>query len=107
MAGEQRKKGMPEPDWTGVEYFDPLPGEDSEPSEWRAVRHGLGSMDLLVDQKLGGLNSVGEEEWITNEQLLLQLSDSNTVKVRWNLAEGHMGRFGLTETRVRITIWRW
>ena len=35
-------------------------------------------------------------EWITNEQLLPQLSDRKTVRVRWNLSEGTMERFGLS-----------
>jgi hypothetical protein len=98
---------MPRPDWEGVERFTPLPGEGGAPPEWRNVRHGLNSMDLLVDQKLGGRNPQGEVEWITNEQLLLQLSDRNTLRIRWNISEGEMERFGLTDPRVRLTIWRW
>jgi hypothetical protein len=97
---------MPRPNFEKVEYFDPLPSENSEP-EWRDVRHGLNSMDLLVDQKLGGENESGEVEWITNEQLFLQLTDRNTVSVRWNIDDGTMERIGLSDPRVRLTIWRW
>lgn len=107
MAEERRKKGMPEPDWEKIEYFTPLPGEDLEPPEWRNVEHDLGSMNLLVDQKLGGLNADGEVEWITNEQLMLRLLDPDTVQIRWNINEGSMGRLGLTKPRVRLTVWRW
>ena len=53
MAEAHGRGGMLRPDYEGTEYFDPLPDENSEPA-WRDVRHGLNSMDLMVDQKLGG-----------------------------------------------------
>ena len=40
MAQERGRKGMTGPDLEKVEYFDPLPDENSEP-EWRDVRHDL------------------------------------------------------------------
>jgi hypothetical protein len=46
-------------------------------------------------------------EWITNEVLLVRLSDPNTIRVRWDVGEGPLGRFGLSNPRVRLTIWRW
>jgi hypothetical protein len=107
MAEAQGSRGMPPPDYEVVESFEPLPGDDTEPSVWRDVRHGLNSMNLLVDQKLGGENESGEVEWITNEVLLVRLSDPNTIKVRWDVGEGPLGRFGLSNPRVRLTIWRW
>ena len=107
MAEAHARSGMPPPDFERVESFEPLPGEESEPSVWREVRHGLNSMNLLVDQKLGGENERGEVEWITNEVLLVRLSDPNTIRVRWDVGEGPLGRFGLSNPRVRLTIWRW
>ena len=107
MAEAYRTSGMPQPDYEVVESFAPLPGEDTEPAVWRDVRHGLNSMNLLVDQKLGGENERGEVEWITNEVLLVRLSDPNTVRVRWDVGEGPIGRFGLSNPRVRLAIWRW
>jgi hypothetical protein len=64
-------------------------------------------MDLLVDQKLGGENEEGEVEWIANETLLVRLSNPNTLRVRWDVGEGPIGRFGLSNPRVRLAIWRW
>jgi len=107
MAEERGRSGMPKPDFEAVESFEPLPGEDSEAAVWRDVRHGLDSMNLLVDQKLGGENERGEVEWITNEVLLVRLSDPNTLRVRWDVGEVPLGRFGLSNPRVRLTIWRW
>jgi hypothetical protein len=46
-------------------------------------------------------------EWIANEVLLVRLSDPNTLRVRWDVGEGPIGRFGLSNARVRLTIWRW
>jgi hypothetical protein len=48
MAEARGRKGMPRPDYEGTEYFNPFPDENSEPV-WRDVRHGLDSMDLMVD----------------------------------------------------------
>jgi hypothetical protein len=107
MAEAQGSRGMPPPDYEVVESFEPLPGDDTEPSVWRDVKHGLNSMNLLVDQKLGGESESGEVEWITNEVLLVRLSDPNTIKVRWDVGECPLGRFGLSNPRVRLTIWRW
>ena len=107
MAEAHARSGMPPPDFERVVSFEPLPGEESEPSVWRELRHGLNSMNLLVDQKLGGENESGEVEWITNEVLLVRLSDPNTIRVRWDVGEGPLGRFGLSNPRVRLTIWRW
>lgn len=108
MAEEQRKKGMPQPDWETVEFFTPLPGEGFDsPPEWRDVRHGLDSTDLLVDQKLGGENAQGGVEWVTNEQVMLRLPDPNTVSIRWTISEGERERYGLSNLRLRVTIWRW
>lgn len=107
MTEAHGRKGMPRPAWETEEFFDPLPGEESEPPEWRDVRHGLNSMDLLVDQKLGGEKENGEVMWIVTDQLLVQLSDPNTISVRWNMSEGPLGRLGLSNPRVRLTIWRW
>jgi hypothetical protein len=107
MAEAHGSSGMPHPDYEGVESFEPLPGEDPESAVWRDVRHGLNSMNLLVDQKLGGENDRGEEEWIANEVLMVRLSDSNTIRVRWDVGEGPLARFGLSNPRVRLTIWRW
>jgi hypothetical protein len=98
---------MPPPDFEGVESFEPLQGDNTEPAVWRDVRHGLDSMNLLVDQKLGGVNESGEVEWIANEVLLVRLSDPDTIRVRWDVGEGAIGRFGLSNPRVRLTIWRW
>ena len=106
MAEERRKKGMPEPDWKGVERFDPFP-DDAGDVEWREVRHGLNSMDLLVDQKLGGKNAQGEVEWITNEQVMLRLPDPNTISIRWHMGKDEWGYYGLSNPRIRLTIWRW
>jgi hypothetical protein len=107
MAEERGRSGMPPPDFEVVESFEPLPGEGPEPAVWRAVRHDLNSMNLLVVQKLGGENERGEEEWITNDVLLVRLSDPNTLRVRWDVGEGPIGRFGLSNPRVRLSIWRW
>ena len=106
MAEARGRKGMPQPDYEVTEYFDPLPDENSEPV-WRDVRHGLASMDLMVDQKLGGENKSGRVEWITNEQLFLRLTDPNTVSVQWNFEEETMERLGRSDPRVRLSIWRW
>lgn len=106
MAEERRKKGLPEPDWKGVERFDPLL-DDAGDVEWREVRHGLNSMDLLVDQKLGGKNARGEVEWITNEQVMLRLPNPNTISIRWHMGKDEWGNYGLSEPRIRLTIWRW
>jgi hypothetical protein len=107
MAEARGSSGMPQPDYEVVESFEPLPGEDSEPAVWRELRHGLNSMDLLVDQKLGGENERGEVEWIANEVLLGGLTDPDTLRVRWDVGEVPIGRFGLSNPRVRLTIWRW
>jgi hypothetical protein len=107
MAEARGSSGMPQPDYEVVESFEPLPGEDSEPAVWRELRHGLNSMDLLVDQKLGGENERGEVEWIANEVLLVRLTDPDTLRVRWDVGEVPIGRFGLSNPRVRLTIWRW
>src|SRR5215211_16594 len=78
MAEAHGRSGMPPPDFERVESFEPLPGDES-----------------------------GEVEWITNEVLLVRLSDPNTMRVRWDVGEGPLGRFGLSNPRVRLTIWRW
>ena len=98
--------GLGKPDWQRDTRFSPLP-DDSTPPEWRNIEHGLNSMDLLVNQKLGGENAEGRVEWVVNEQLMIQLPDPNTVRVRWNITERDMEYYGWTEPRLRLAIWRW
>ncbi len=106
MEEAKRGKRLPKPDFETEEVFTPIPQPNSPP-EWRNVRHGLNSMDLLVNQKLGGKNTNGKVEWVANEQLLIQLSDPNTLRIRWNIDEEQLPRFGFTEPRVKIAVWRY
>lgn len=107
MTEEKLKGRLPSPDWdSGEMRWEALP-DDSSPSEWKTLDHGLNSTDLMVVAQLGGENTDGGVEWVVNNQVLLQLSDENTLKVRWNISRDNMRNLGLSEPRMRVRIWRY
>ena len=100
------RRHFPPPDWDSVEFFDPLP-HDPPPFEWRTLRHGLDSADLLVETKLGGINARGRVEWVVPSSTMIRFPDRKHVRVRWEMSQDTINNYELTEPRLRITIWRY
>lgn len=108
------KGGLPQPDWdSGDVLMTLLPGS-ATPSQWQwhTWTHNLNSMNLLVDSKLGGLNSQGQMVWSLSTETLFALTDPNKLMFRWVMDEEIWGRYqtqlGLTgPPRLRVWIWRW
>jgi hypothetical protein len=119
-AGQRAKpappgKGrLPQPDWdSGEVLMTPLPPPVGGPQgQMHTWSHNLGSMNLLVDAKLGGLNSQGQMVWSLSTETLFALTDPNKLTLRWSLDEESWGKyqswFGITgPPRLRVWIWRW
>jgi hypothetical protein len=83
-AERGRGKGLPKPDWdSGDVFMTPLtPGA---PAQWHTLSHNLGSMNLLVDTKLGGLNSQGQVVWSLSTETFFALTDPKTLRFLWAL----------------------
>jgi len=105
-------KGLPKPDWdSGNVLLTPLP-PPGNPPQWHTLSHNLNSMNLLVDAKLGGINSQGQVVWSLSTETLFALTDPNTLTFRWALDQDVWDRYkaqlGFTgEPRLRVWIWRW
>jgi hypothetical protein len=57
---------LPKPDWdSGNVSMSPLPPD--APPEWHTMSHNLGSMNLLVDARVGGTNAQGQAVWILSD----------------------------------------
>jgi hypothetical protein len=68
-------------------------------------------MNLLVDTKLGGLNSQGQVEWSLSTETFFKLTDPNTLRFLWALDQDswsvYGSSYGLTgQPRLRVWIWR-
>jgi hypothetical protein len=108
------KSGLPQPDWDSGEVLMPLlpPPVGAPQGQMHTWTHNLGSMNLLVDAKLGGPNSQGQMMWFLYAETTIALSDPNTLTLKWSLDEdvwkNYQGWFGVTGTpRLRVRIWRW
>jgi hypothetical protein len=69
-------------------------------------------MNLLLDARLGGLNSRGQMVWSLSTETLFALTNPNRLTFRWSPDEEVWGRyqtqFGLTgPPRLHVRIWRW
>jgi hypothetical protein len=87
-----RAKGLPKPDWDSGDVSLTLLAVGTPP-QWHTLRHNLGSMNLLVDAKLGGLNSQGQVVWSLSTETLFALTDPNTLTFRWALDEEVWDRY--------------
>ena len=73
---------LPKPDWdSGNVSMSPLPPD--APPEWHTMSHNLGSMNLLVDARVGGTNAQGQAVWILSDPALFALTDRKTLAFRW------------------------
>ena len=70
------KSGLPQPDWdSGEVLMTPLPPPVGAPQgQMHTWSHNLGSMNLLVDAKLGGLDSQGQMVWSLSTETLFALA---------------------------------
>ena len=110
-AERRRGKGLPKPDWdSGDVSLAPLP--PGTPPQWHTLNHNLGSMNLLVDAKLGGTDAQGQTLWSLSTETLFALTDPNTLTYRWALDQDVWDRYkaqlGFTGGPVlRVCIWGW